>query len=144
VTTRISIIQLGHLHPLLVHFPIALVLAAAAAEAAAIVWPMRPWHVVAVMNVRVGAAFSAVTAVAGWLFVSSAAIDHTPPLEWHRWVGIAGAVISSAAALLSSTRPDRSPRSVGAYRLALFAAAVLVGIAGHLGGMLVWGAPFQP
>jgi uncharacterized membrane protein len=119
-------------------------LTAAAAEAAAIVWPRRPWHVVGVVNVRVGAAFSTVTAVAGWLFVSSAAIDHTPPLEWHRWVGIAGAVISSAAALLSSTRSDRSPRSVGAYRLALFAAAVLIGIAGHLGGMLVWGAPFQP
>jgi len=144
VTTRIAIGQIGHFHPLLVHFPIALILTAAAAESAAIVWPMHPWHVVGVINVRAGAAFSAVTAIAGWLFVSSAAIDLTPLLEWHRWIGIAGAVISSAAALLSSTRSDRSPRSVGAYRLALFAAALLVGIAGHLGGTLVWGTPFQP
>jgi len=144
VTTRIFLIQLGHFHPLLVHFPIALVLTAAAAEAAAVVWPTHPWHVVSVLNVRAGAAFGALTAIAGWFFVSTAAIDLTPLLEWHRWIGIAGAVISSAAALLSSTRSDRSPRSVGAYRLALFAAAVLVGIAGHLGGTLVWGTPFQP
>ena len=133
---------IGKLHPLLVHFPIALVMAAAAAELVAIATPRHAWHTVAVANIRVGAALGVVTAVTGWLFASSPLVDASPSLEWHRWVGMAGAVGALGAALLSSHRHVPSRRSVFVYRVALFGAAFLVALTGHLGGTLVWGAEF--
>ena len=48
---------IGRLHPLLVHFPIALVMVAAAFEAAAMVTKDELWRTAAVVNVRAAAAF---------------------------------------------------------------------------------------
>jgi len=133
---------IGKLHPLLVHFPIALVMAAAAAELVAIATPRHAWHTVAVANLRAGAAIGVVTAVTGWVLAGSTSVDATSALEWHRWMGMAGAVGALGAALLSSHRHVLSRRSVFVYRVALFGAAFLVAITGHLGGTLVWGAEF--
>jgi uncharacterized membrane protein len=133
---------ISHFHPLLVHFPIALVLAAAAAELAAIATPRPWWHAVAIANVRAGAVLGLVTAITGWLLASSPVIDATPALEWHRWLGLAGALSAGGAALMSSSSHVQSRRSVLTYRATLFGAALLVAIAGHLGGTLVWGADF--
>ena len=47
-------------HPLLVHFPIALVLAAAAAELVVIATTRQAWRTVAVANIRAGAAMGVV------------------------------------------------------------------------------------
>jgi uncharacterized membrane protein len=133
---------IGKLHPLLVHFPIALVLAAAAAELVAIATPRHAWHSIAVANLRAGAAMGVLTAITGWLLASLPSVDATPTLEWHRWVGMTGAVGALAAALLSSRLHAQSRRPVAVYRVALFGAACLVAITGHLGGTLVWGAEF--
>jgi uncharacterized membrane protein len=133
---------IGKFHPLLVHFPIALVLAAAAAELVAIATPRQAWRTVAVANIRAGAAIGIVTAITGWLFASSPAVDVTTSLEWHRWLGLAGAAGAIGAALLSSRLHGASRRSALAYRCLLFVAALLVAITGHLGGTLVWGAGF--
>ena len=135
---------IGKFHPLLVHFPIALVLAAAAAELVVLATPRPAWRIVAVANIRAGAALGVVTAITGWLFASSPLVDASLSLEWHRWVGMAGAAGAIGAALLSSRLPGSS-RSAFVYRFTLFVAALLVAITGHLGGMLVWGARFfQP
>jgi uncharacterized membrane protein len=136
---------IGKFHPLLVHFPIALVLAAAAGELMAIATLRHAWRTVAVANIRAGAAIGVVTAITGWLFASSPLVDASPSLEWHRWVGMAGAAGAIGAALLSWRLcvPSRRPEVV--YRLTLFITALLVAITGHLGGTLVWGARFfQP
>jgi predicted membrane protein DUF2231 len=50
-----SMALIGKLHPLLVHFPIALVMAATAAQLVAIATPRHAWHTVAVANHRVAA-----------------------------------------------------------------------------------------
>jgi uncharacterized membrane protein len=134
--------MIGKLHPLLVHFPIALVLSAAGAELVAIAAPRQMWRAVAVVNVRAGAILGILTAFAGWLLALSPGVDATPVLEWHRWVGVAGVAGALGAALLSSGSQLQSHRSVSAYRAALFGAALLVAIAGHLGGTLVWGPGF--
>jgi uncharacterized membrane protein len=133
---------IGKLHPLLVHFPIALVLMAAAAEFVAVAGSYPAWRPVAVANLRAGGAIAVMTAIAGWWLASLPIVDHTPALEWHRWVGISAAVATASAALLSSGYEVQSPRSRFAYRVALFGAALLVAIAGDLGGTLVWGAGF--
>jgi len=133
---------IGRFHPLLVHFPIALVLAAAAAELVVIATARKAWRQVAVANICAAAAIGIVTAVTGWLFASSPSVDVTPSLEWHRWLGLAGAVGAIGAALLSSRLHVSSRRSAFAYRVLLFVTALLVAITGHLGGTLVWGAGF--
>ena len=132
---------IGKFHPLFVHFPIALVLAAAAAELVVIATPLKAWRTVAVANIRAGAAMGVVTAITGWLFASSQLVDASPSLEWHRWVGIAAAAGAIGAALLS-LRLHGSGRSACVYRVTLFVTALLVAITGHLGGTLVWGARF--
>src|SRR5262245_15336500 len=129
------------LHPLLIHFPIALVLAAAA-EAAALVSRDPRWRAAAVVNLRAGALFAALAAATGWRFVSAAGIDATPLLEWHRSVGTAAAAAAVAAAVaeIGAERNGRLGRVI--HRIALMVAAALVGAAGHLGGLLVWGEHF--
>jgi uncharacterized membrane protein len=133
---------IGNLHPLLVHFPIALVMAAAAAELVAIATPREAWHTVAVVNLRAGAAIGVATAVTGWVLAASTSVDATSALEWHRWIGMAGAAGALGAALLPSYRHVPSRRFVVVYRVALFGAACLVALTGHLGGTIVWGAEF--
>ena len=132
----------GKLHPLLVHFPIGLILAAAAAELVAIHTGRADWRTIAAANVRAGAAMGALTAIAGWGLASSDLVEPSRLLAWHGWIGAAGAVGAIGAALLSIGAHDRTRGRCVAYRAALFGAAGLVALAGHLGGTLVWGADF--
>ena len=133
---------IGKFHPLVVHFPIALVLAAAAAELVVMATTRQAWRTVAVANIRAAAALGVVTAITGWLFALSPLVDASPSLEWHRWVGVAAAAGAIGAALLSRRLHVSSRRSAFVYRFTLFVTALLVAITGHLGGALVWGAGF--
>ena len=133
----------GRLHPVIVHFPIALVILAAAAEGAAAATGDRRWRTVAVINLRAGAAFAVAAVIAGWRLASAPGVDSTPLLEWHRWLG-AIAAISTVAAAMATSRVERlSIRDLVIYRLALFCAATCVAVTGHVGGLLVWGADFM-
>jgi uncharacterized membrane protein len=127
---------------MLVHFPIGLILVAAMAEALAMVTDLRQWREVAVANVRAGAVFTIGAAIAGWRLASSPGIDATLSLEWHRWLGTITAVAVFGAALASAGADGRSRVERWGYRTALFWAAALVAVTGHLGGLLVWGADF--
>ena len=89
----------GRVHPLLVHFPIALVLIAAVAELVFLTTQFPKWHMVGVANIRAGAVFAVASASAGWLLASSRIVEASPALELHRWLGLAGAVAAVAAAL---------------------------------------------
>jgi uncharacterized membrane protein len=131
----------GRLHPLLVHFPIALILIAAIAEFVSVAARFPKWHTVAVANVRAGAAFAVASAGAGWLLASSRIVEASPSLEWHRWLGLMAALAAVAAALTTG-EIDRPPTRLWLYRIALFSAAALVAVAGHFGAVLVWGADF--
>jgi uncharacterized membrane protein len=76
---------IGRLHPLLVHPPVALVLIAAVAEVIATL--SGQWRAGAVANVRAGAAFGLVTAIAGGRPASAPGMEPSALLEWHRWIG---------------------------------------------------------
>jgi uncharacterized membrane protein len=131
----------GRLHPLLVHFPIALVLVAAIAELAFLATRFRMCHTVAVANVRAGAAFAVASAGAGWLLASSQIVEASPALEWHRWLGLVAAIVATTAALMT-VKIERTRRQRWLYRIALLSAAACVAVAGHFGAVLVWGADF--
>jgi uncharacterized membrane protein len=131
----------GHLHPLLVHFPIALILIAAITELVFLATGFPEWRTVAVANVRAGAAFAAASAGAGWLLASSRIVEASAALEWHRWLGLMAAIAAVTAALTTG-QFDNPRRRQRLYRVALFSAAVFVIVAGHFGAVLVWGADF--
>jgi uncharacterized membrane protein len=121
---------IGRLHPLLIHFPIALVIAAALAEVAAMVTRDE------------GAAFALLATIAGWRLAVAPEMEVSPLLEWHRWLGTVAAGAALAAALATGGVRHRSALSVRIYRIALFAAGTLVAVTGHFGGLLVWGVNF--
>jgi uncharacterized membrane protein len=131
----------GRLHPLLVHFPIALLLVAALAEIISLTARLPGWHLVAVANVRAGAAFAVASAAAGWLLASSRVVEVSPTLEWHRWLGLA-ATVTAVATAVATVSVDERPRRQWRYRIALAGTAALVAAAGHFGAVLVWGADF--
>jgi uncharacterized membrane protein len=132
---------MGRLHPLLVHFPIALVIAAAAAEAVAAALNDIRWRAVAVVNVRAGAAFAVAAVVAGWRLAAEG-MDSTTLFEWHRWLGVVAAGVAIAAAAATAGVGCQPSGRIRIYQAALFGAAVLVAVTGHVGGLLVWGADF--
>jgi uncharacterized membrane protein len=136
------VLLIGKFHPLLLHFPIGLVFAAAGAELLAILTHRVAWRAVAVANVRAGAALAVLTAIAGWGMTSAPFVDPGPLLEWHRWLGVSGATAAIGAAVASARLDAGRGRPAFVYRAALFGAAALIGVAGHLGGSLVWGADF--
>ena len=103
---------------------------------------LRAWRIVAVANVRIGAALGIAAAIAGWRLASSPGTEATAALEWHRWLGTIAAVAVFGAALATAAAGSRSPSGRWVYRTALFWAAGLVAITGHFGGLLVWGADF--
>jgi len=133
----------GRLHPLLVHFPIGLILAAAAAELVAIHTGRAGWRAIAVANLRAGAAMGALTAIAGWGLAGAPFVEPSGLLAWHEWIGAAAAAGSLTTALLSVGDLARTRRGLVLYRTALFGTAVLVAVAGHLGGALVWGGAYN-
>ena len=132
---------IGRLHPLLVHFPIALILLAAVAEIFASVMDARQWNVVAMACLRVGAISAVGAAAAGWLMARMPGVDPSATLEWHRWFGTATAAMAVMAVWIT-TAGERSTTTRRIDWIALLAAAACVAATGHLGGMLVWGADF--
>jgi uncharacterized membrane protein len=133
---------IGRLHPLLIHFPIALVLAAGAAEVAASITDDVRWRTVAIGNLRAGAVMAVVATIAGWRLALAPGFDSSLLLEWHRWLGTIAAGVTAVSALGTSGWFSRSALDMWIYRITLFGAGMLVAAAGHLGGLLVWGADF--
>ena len=72
---------IGRLHPLLIHFPIALVVVAVVAEMRATITGDERWHTMAVGNMRAGAAFALIAVVAGWRLASGLGMGSTPLLS---------------------------------------------------------------
>lgn len=135
----------GRLHPLVVHFPIALILAALGARVLGLKEAAR-WCL------WIGALGSLAAVTSGWL--SASAQGYRPATVFsHRWLGVATSIAALLAAVTfeaarrriagaSQRVAERAPRSDAAsvFALALlFLAAILVGITGHMGGKLVHG-----
>jgi uncharacterized membrane protein/YHS domain-containing protein len=137
---------LGRFHPAIVHFPIALILAAGLAELLFLLTG-RPVFASATRFIMPLAALGAVAAaLLGW---AAAAGAHYPPdlarvLEWHRGFG-AIVVVSSVAAAILREQVEQRPAAAGlrwSYRGILLLAVLLVSAAGYFGGELVYGTDY--
>jgi uncharacterized membrane protein len=134
---------LGKLHMMVVHFPIALLAAAAIAESWWI-WKRRfGMSNVVRFCVLLGAAGAVVAGILGWIHATYGGFinDSGQALMLHRWLGTAAGLAAIATALVCEWDVLRARRSM-LFRGVLFASAALVGAAGHFGGMLVYGTDF--
>ena len=134
-----SLSWLGRLHPLTVHFPIALLMAAALAEGIHAIkhWPRLRLGIY--FMIYLGAASAVAAAVLGWL---NAAYGTQPEsmattLSLHRWLGVATTVWSVVLAWQAWGMDYGGSRR--AFRVNLAIAVILVGATGHFGGTLVFG-----
>ncbi|MBL8763656.1 MAG: DUF1553 domain-containing protein [Phycisphaerae bacterium] len=135
----------GKMHPLSVHFPIALLLVGAMCEfVRRRKGSFRPGAAARVC-VILGGLSAAVVAAMGWSNAEVA--GHTGSrasiLEWHRWLGIGVACLGVLAASLTvlADRVDRRP-TLTLFRLAVVSSALAVGAAGHFGGSLTYGPDY--
>lgn len=133
---------LGRFHPVIVHFPIAFSILAALAAALGRLRASEPFRHTARIAMH-GAAITAIPAILlGWF--AAAATPH-PGLEtvlaWHRWLGTAagaGLIAVAVCTELAHRQVNRSPWSwLAVAGSALI--ALVVGIVGHLGGILIFG-----
>lgn len=134
---------LGKFHPVVVHFPIGLLLAAALAQLC--VSGGQGWLVPAVrFCLAVGAVGAVVAAGLGW--ISAGFSDYSGRLAealfLHRWLGTATALLAALAWALYERQLRKGGAGRGGALLALFAAAALVGLAGHFGGSLIYGLDY--
>jgi uncharacterized membrane protein len=129
---------MSRFHVVVVHFPIALLLTAALAEAM-VMWRGAPeLNPVTRFCVRLGAAGAIAAAALGWTRASYSG-DTSAVLALHRWAGTAACICSIAAAILTF---QWRPPHPWLFRASLFSSAALVGLAGHLGGLTVYGESY--
>ncbi len=137
--------RLGAFHPLLVHFPIALLLTAAVLEVIS-VWMKKhsDLRFVIVVNLTLGTVTAAIAAALGWMDAAHMGFepDLKPILAWHRWLGTSVAVGSLITTALWFRARMASTGSLWIYRTALWLLAVVVGFTGHLGALLVYGLDY--
>lgn len=136
---------LGRLHPLVVHFPIGLILAGACFEL--VQWLRRrplPSDV-GRFCLGVGLVSGAVAVWLGTLNAGHQSItgESAAILDWHRYS--AWTLLAVAAGALFTGRVMRARgvnRLGGAYAGLVFGSALLVGATGHFGGQLVYGSTY--
>ena len=134
--------RLGSFHVVVVHFPIALLIAAAAGE----LWSASRGSRLPTPEVRfcvlLGAAAALAAAALGWLHAWNGHGAGMPLiLGLHRWAGTTAALWAVATAVFSEWEERRAVRSQG-FRVWLLLGALLVAVSGHLGGVLVHGEDF--
>jgi uncharacterized membrane protein len=135
---------IGRLHPVAVHMPLGLVLAAALVEVARGIQGRRGNSPFTPVALALAAAFAWVAVASGWLLAEKHGGGDA--LFWHRWLGIATAVGLAPLAWTAwraSNPADRAAQQLAPLvRAGAVAFAVAVAWVGHLGGGMTWGENF--
>lgn len=131
---------LGRLHPALVHFPIALGVAAAVVECWRIVRRNPELSSFALTAMWFASIASIVTATSGWFSAEFESEPLTLTLFLHRWLAITAATLFLVLAVSGTViRRTKESARIGLWRMVLLAAAALVSLASHFGGTMVYG-----
>jgi mono/diheme cytochrome c family protein/uncharacterized membrane protein len=129
---------LGRFHPPSVHFPVALLTAAAVAELLGMATGKRSFDAVTRYCVWFGALTAVVAGVLGWLRGGLSLTDASWILMTHRWLGTS-TVACAVLVLGLSEMSRRLRRNRLGFRIVLFAGAILVLVTGFFGGAVVNG-----
>jgi uncharacterized membrane protein len=121
---------LGNAHLMLLHLPVGFAVAAALLE----VWTWRDaaGRAVVVKLLATNALLALLTAAAGLVLAEQGDYPENA-LNWHRWAGVACALVAVAAWWL------RARRGVAAGRAGIVALLIATTLAGHLGATLTHG-----
>jgi uncharacterized membrane protein/mono/diheme cytochrome c family protein len=137
---------IGLFHPAAVHFPVALLLISAFFLVCSFVY-RDAFEGAAFHCLWIGAISACVSCLLGWFFAESQGYSSMPTfdlskgIERHRWTAITLSALSIAIipiALSARRNPDNRKRRI-TWLISASLLAVLVGIAGHQGGELVYG-----
>ena len=140
-----TVLLFGRIHPLVLHFPIALLLLAATVELARLKWDRPDLARLVPFLLALGAVGAFAASASGWVFATE---YHPAPserwmLDWHRRLGLATTVVALVAAWFAMTLADAtSPQARCFRRIAVVTAAALVSITAHFGALMVWGADY--
>lgn len=137
----------GKFHPLVVHFPIALLLAATLSEIFCMVKSRKEISDITLFCIVLGAIGAMIAAPLGWANAAGTHYDATiasmSVVTLHRWTGVITTLLAIAATALAF-RAKRSQKlsALRLFRCALIASTMLVSITGHLGATLVFGVDY--
>lgn len=132
---------IGRFHPMVVHFPIALLITALAAEIF-FAATNRELFRHALRFILWGGVLTAITAAPlGWIFAATGPTEHGWLLEAHRWVGTSAATLGLVVFGINE-RTERVRGSRTLLRLSLLVASLLIGATGFLGGSLLYGIDY--
>ena len=131
----------GRLHPLIVHFPIALLIIASFLELLSL--KKKNLEMRSAINVllMVGAVSAIAAAIFG-LFLKEQNDYSGNALFIHQWSGIATAVLSAATLWLHRKVTAQNLIQINTYRTLLIVTVVSVSVAGHYGASLTHGSDF--
>lgn len=135
----------GRLHPLVLHFPVALLLLAGALEFIRVFRDDARLGKLTVFLLAIGAVGAVMAAITGWVFAHESHPQQPMRtiLAWHRWLGVTTAaltVLAWAAAHRWADDSRREARWLG--RIVVWLAAGLLIVTAHLGALLVWGSDY--
>ncbi len=136
--------RIGRLHPMVVHFPIALLLASALAELLSVRKRSASFAFAARFCLWTGTLGAIIAAALGWADALGVEDSYSgfpaTLLGYHRWAGTLTAGVALLALIVcehACKHDDPSWRRM--HRGALFLAALLVTVTGHLGASLIFG-----
>ena len=132
----------GRLHPLTVHFPVALILFAAILELFTLNQFNSKLRPGIKLSVLMGALSAAVSVVLGLILAKDGDYG-LQTLSIHQWSGITTAMLAMAAAILSyGSRGYPRRGRIRLYRSLLFITAAGISVTGHFGASLTHGEDY--
>ena len=137
--------DVGKLHVVLVHFPIALALCAALADLLWLITRKDNFKSAGLYCLTLAAISAIPTVVAGLIKASGKefAGEYVAIVETHEHLAIACLVIAiAAAAIRLRSRGEMKKWWLACYCILIIALAIAIPITGHYGGMLVHGKDF--
>jgi mono/diheme cytochrome c family protein/uncharacterized membrane protein len=135
---------LGRFHPPLVHFPIALLTAAAVAELLRLVTGKLEFDAISRFCLWFGAFTAVAAGILGWFLAGFRLTDASWAMMMHRWIGTFTVPVAVLSLVLSEmSRPPARRRTKVWYRVALFVTAALVSVTGFFGGSVVFGLNYH-
>lgn len=135
----------GRLHPLFVHFPIALIILASVVEVARIKWDHPTLGTFVVFLLAAGAVGSLAASATGWIFAND--YYPAPSEQWmlgrHRWLGVSTTVLAGTAVAVANRWASATTRkTLWLRRGVIWITALAVTITAHLGALMVWGTDY--
>ncbi|MEM0927370.1 MAG: DUF2231 domain-containing protein, partial [Planctomycetota bacterium] len=146
---RVWVFQ-GFFHPATVHFPIALFLFGA--MFVVLGWFWKPLgRQIPLACLLIGAPTAMASTAMGWALAAEegygswSKVDFDSEVFWHRWSGVIVSVLSMCLALIAIANwRKKAVKGERTWKFGLLVLAALVGLVGHQGGELKYGADFYP